>query len=118
MTQFENVRWPTAVLNVSHTRLPEVTSSILGESGFENVRWPSGSTERFSHTTTRGRQFDTRGQRGGTGLAKKIPTEISGEVALRGESSYYKKFNLYSFENVRWPSGSTERFSHTTTRGR
>ncbi|KAG2250306.1 hypothetical protein Bca52824_080442 [Brassica carinata] len=34
------------------------------------VRWPSGSTERFSHTTTRGRQFDTRGKRGGTGLAK------------------------------------------------
>ncbi|KAF3587232.1 hypothetical protein F2Q69_00029981 [Brassica cretica] len=37
----------------------------------ENVRWPSGSTECFSHTTTRGRQFDTRGKRGGTGLAKK-----------------------------------------------
>ncbi|KAH0898659.1 hypothetical protein HID58_048227, partial [Brassica napus] len=37
----------------------------------ENVRWPSGRTEHFSHTTTRGRQFDTQGQRGGTGLAKK-----------------------------------------------
>ncbi|KAH0883996.1 LOW QUALITY PROTEIN: hypothetical protein HID58_060092 [Brassica napus] len=35
------------------------------------VLWPSGSTERFSHTTTRGRQFDTRGKRGGTELAKK-----------------------------------------------
>ena len=37
----------------------------------ENVRWPSGSTECFSHTTIRGRQFDIQGQRDGTGLAKK-----------------------------------------------
>ncbi|KAL0645570.1 hypothetical protein Bca4012_043861 [Brassica carinata] len=36
-----------------------------------HLTWPSGSTECFSHTTTRGRQFDTQGQRGGTGLAKK-----------------------------------------------
>ncbi|KAH0858706.1 hypothetical protein HID58_086967 [Brassica napus] len=34
-------------------------------------RMSSGSTECFSHTTTRGRQFDTKGERGGTGLAKK-----------------------------------------------
>ena len=33
-------------------------------------------------------------------LAKKIPTGISGEVALRGEPSHYKKFNLYSFNQV------------------
>ncbi|KAL0691461.1 hypothetical protein Bca4012_091140 [Brassica carinata] len=42
----------------------------------ENVRWPSGSTECFSHTTTRGRQFDTREKRGGTGLAKKSLREF------------------------------------------
>ncbi|KAH0858707.1 LOW QUALITY PROTEIN: hypothetical protein HID58_086968, partial [Brassica napus] len=41
------------------------------EKQFENVRWPSGSTERFSRTTTQGRQFDTREERGGIGLAKK-----------------------------------------------
>ncbi|KAH0904887.1 LOW QUALITY PROTEIN: hypothetical protein HID58_044390 [Brassica napus] len=68
----------------------------------ENARWPSGRTERFSHTTTRGRQFDTQGQRGGTGLAKK---------------SLRRFLARWPFGNVRWPSGRTERFSHTTTRG-
>ncbi|KAH0905041.1 hypothetical protein HID58_044544 [Brassica napus] len=39
-----------------------MNNSVVGF--FENVRWPSGSTECFSHTTTRGRQFDIQGQRG------------------------------------------------------
>ncbi|KAH0900434.1 LOW QUALITY PROTEIN: hypothetical protein HID58_039937, partial [Brassica napus] len=118
-----------AVLNVSHTRLLEVASSILGGSGlknpcvrwatastergirflarwpfgFENIRWPSGSTECFSHTTTRGRQFDTRGW-----------ATASTERGIR----FLARWPFGFSENIRWPSGSTECFSHTTTRGR
>ncbi|WZZ74966.1 hypothetical protein YC2023_086336 [Brassica napus] len=82
----------------------------------ENIRWPSGSTECFSHTTNRGRQFDTRGwatastERGIRFLAR-WPFGVS-PVTIK--SSTHKVF----FENIRWPSGSTECFSHTTTRGR
>uniref|UniRef100_A0A0D3BCD9 Uncharacterized protein n=1 Tax=Brassica oleracea var. oleracea TaxID=109376 RepID=A0A0D3BCD9_BRAOL len=46
---------------------PDHEARFPRERQFENVRWPSGSTECFSHTTTRGRQFDTRGKRSGTG---------------------------------------------------
>ncbi|KAF3520205.1 hypothetical protein DY000_02063088 [Brassica cretica] len=67
---FENVRWPSG----STERFSNTTT---GGRQFDTqgqrggTGWPSGSTERFSHTTTRGRQFDTQGQRGGAGLAKK-----------------------------------------------
>ncbi|KAF3568584.1 hypothetical protein DY000_02012644 [Brassica cretica] len=84
----------------------------------ENVRWPSGSTERFSHTTTRGRQFDTQGQRGGTGLAKKSLRGFLARWPFGVSPVTIKSSTHKVFENVRWPSGSTERFSHTTTRGR
>ncbi|KAF3526233.1 hypothetical protein F2Q69_00051191 [Brassica cretica] len=42
-------------------------SSLVSHSDCFVTVWPSGSTECFSHTTSRGRQFDTRRKRGGTG---------------------------------------------------
>ncbi|KAF2606912.1 hypothetical protein F2Q68_00044226 [Brassica cretica] len=75
---------------------------------FENVRWPSGSTECFSHTTTRGRQFDTQGQRGGTRLAKKslqgfLVRWPFGLISLRGASgSVGALLQIVRYQNRLW----------------
>ncbi|KAF2548393.1 hypothetical protein F2Q70_00022847 [Brassica cretica] len=83
----------------------------------EKVRWLSGSTQRFSHTTTRSRQFDTQGQWGGTELAKK---SLRGFLARWpfGVSPVTIKNLTYTVLRTSGGLAAVLKVSHTPIRGR
>ncbi|KAH0896835.1 LOW QUALITY PROTEIN: hypothetical protein HID58_046403, partial [Brassica napus] len=118
-------RWPfgfkrtsgglAAVLNVSHTRLLEVASSILGGSGLKNpcVRWATASTER-------GIRFLARWPFGVSPVTIKSSTHkrTSGGLAAVLNVSHTRLLEVASsilggsgLKNpcVRWATASTER---------
>ncbi|KAL0707104.1 hypothetical protein Bca4012_073530 [Brassica carinata] len=83
----------------------------------EKVRWLNGSTQRFSHTTTRSCQFDTQEQWGGTGLAKK---SLRGFLARWpfGVSPVTIKNLTYTVLRTSGGLAAVLNISHTPIRGR
>ena len=61
--------------------------------------------KRFSHTTARGRGFDTLSAGWYWNLSKKILRGFPGCGAFRGGVSHYKKFTHNSFNRASWSGG-------------